>query len=124
MKALERELVSRDIAFDFSDNCICCFPHVINLCTSHVIESFTSSSRADGEQGDDADGLNPCNPIAKCRSFVRAVCASGARCARFFNAIRLGNELGTFQLRELELLQDCKMHWDSTYQMISHFQLL
>ena len=132
MKALEKGLdTPRDIPFCHKNNRIRCFPHIINLCTQRVIESFNSDGeQSNGEQSDDAAGHKRdkphklLNPIAKCRSFVRAVRASGARRDRFNNAIKLGNELKTFQLPELQLLQDCKTRWDSTYQMISRLRQL
>ena len=126
MKALERELVNnRDITFHHLDNRIRCFPHIINLCTSRAIESFGGSfSRAEREESDGEESDDPCNPIAKCRSFARAVRASGARREKFLQAIQLVNNVNTLQIRELELLQDCKTRWDSTYKMIVRFKKL
>jgi hypothetical protein len=119
-KALQHELVvNRDIAFDYLDNRIRCFPHIINLCALRAVESLEGKPRArvDGEESDD----DPRNPITKCRSFVRAVRASGARREQFLKTIQLVNSMDKLQLRELELLQDCKTRWDSTYKMVDRF---
>src|SRR6266404_3865058 len=72
MCELEWSLTSHDpnIRFDRFNNCIHCFPHIINICTSHVIQSCTRSSEkiikslgsehgsSNVESDDDRDNIN------------------------------------------------------------------
>jgi len=72
----------QDVPFDHRDNCIMCFPHIINICSTHVIESFTNMALAD-EQAEFDPTLPPLvpaeqtygnackhDPIALCHSTV------------------------------------------------------
>ena len=65
MKALQALLVKRDIPFDHLNNRIMCYPHIINVCTAHIVAASTQVSRKyldsnglDGD-GDDDDGFDP-----------------------------------------------------------------
>ena len=65
MKALQALLVERDIPFDHLNNRIMCYPHIINVCTAHIVAASTRVSRKyldsnglDGD-GDDDDGFDP-----------------------------------------------------------------
>jgi hypothetical protein len=50
MEELQRLLVKHEIAdvvnFDHLNNCVRCYAHIINICTSHVVSSFTSTSKS------------------------------------------------------------------------------
>ena len=45
MKALQLLLVKCDIEFDHLNNRIMCFPHIINICTAHIIAASTQVSK-------------------------------------------------------------------------------
>jgi hypothetical protein len=47
MKAFEVLMQGRDISFDYNDNHIMCFPHIINICTIHTIEHLTNPMLVD-----------------------------------------------------------------------------
>jgi len=112
MKAFEDLMRIRDVPFDHRDNRIMCFPHIINICSTHVIESFTNTALAD-EQAEFDPTLPPLvpaeqtyddacgrDPIALCRSTVRAVRASGQRRDQLQVIICDGNANGWFRSPE------------------------
>jgi hypothetical protein len=49
MQDLQSQLASCETAFtvgfDSLNHCICCYAHIINLCSSHVVASVTSTSK-------------------------------------------------------------------------------
>jgi hypothetical protein len=146
MKALAELLKARDIPFDYEDNRIMCFPHITNICTTHVVESLTNASLADAQAEFDAalpprdatdqsyEDAHSRDPIALCRCTVRAVRASGQRRDHFHEIIRDGNAKGWFKsadnppetvkVPELQLLHDVRTRWDSIFQMIHRFHEL
>jgi len=90
MEELEILLRERGITIDSANNRIMCFPHIINICSTHVIKSFnTDIDIVDDSDVSDTEPppSNPTkqtydeavkrNPIALCRSIVRAIHASG-----------------------------------------------
>jgi hypothetical protein len=115
-----------------------CFPHVMHICVTHVIESvadtdpITISEAWTNAFPDDkahkayaeAVGLDP---IEMGRNIVRAVRVSGLHRKDFMDTVKTGNIKGWFkspageaqQVPELELLRDVRTHWDSTYTMIN-----
>ena len=146
MKALEEIMRARDIPFGHEDNRIMCFPHVINICTTHVIDSFTNTALAD-EQAEFNAALPPVvpaeqtyeeaydrDPIALCRCTIRAIHASGLRRDHFHEMICNGNTKGWFKLPEnanetikvleVQLIHDVRTRWDSVFRMIHHFREL
>jgi len=135
MKAFEALMRTRDVPFDHNNNCIMCFPHIINICTTHTVESLTDPALADEQTDFDAipflGGMEQDyrqavehNPIALCCCIVQAIRASGKCCDDFQEIICTGNEEGWFDLPELQLLHDVKTHWDSMFLMICHFHTL
>ncbi|CAA7270363.1 unnamed protein product [Cyclocybe aegerita] len=121
-----------------------CFPHVINICVTHVTESFTDLALA-SDEAEFAAALPPADPhqqtfdkacawdpIALCRGAVCAICASGKRRKMFQDIIRNSNEKEWFKaandpnkiikLENLELLHDVRHQWDSLYKMIRRFR--
>jgi hypothetical protein len=67
MKELQVLLVKHDIVFDHLNNCIMCFPHIINICTAHIIAASTEVNQkyldSDGLDGDnDNDNYKPSSP--------------------------------------------------------------
>jgi hypothetical protein len=89
MKELGVLLQARGIAFDSDDNRIMCFPHIINICVTHVIKSFTDIDLVDDEAvfNMEPPPSNPAeqtydeavehNPIALCHSSVQVIRVSG-----------------------------------------------
>ena len=135
---------ARDIPFNHKDNRIMCFPHVVNICTTHVIEGFTDLSLVD-ETREFTPSLPPSDPdrqtfdeaitrdpIALCRSAIRAIQASGQRRDQFEETIVDGNNRNWFRdpdnaskdykVPHLQLLRDIKTRWDSVYYMIRRFR--
>ena len=41
MKELQGLLVKRDIVLDHANNRIMCFPHIVNICTAHIVAAST-----------------------------------------------------------------------------------
>ena len=52
MKELEVLLEEQDIEFDADKNRIMCFPHIINICNTHVLDSITNIKLADDDDDD------------------------------------------------------------------------
>jgi hypothetical protein len=139
---------ARDIPFCHKDNHIRCFPHVTNICSTHVIEAFTNTALVDDSGGFIASAAYPPSdpdsqtyeeavardPIALCRSTVRAIRVSGERRDHLADIIRDGNDKGwfkapedptqTIQVKALQLVRDMKVRWDSLYYMINRFRKL
>ena len=117
-----------------------CFPHIINICTTHVIESFTNTELAEDQvefilslppQDEEEQGYEKAcryDPIALCCGAIRAIHASGSWHDHFDNIICDGNAKGWFKLPEdakipiilpqLQLLCDVKTRWDSIHGMM------
>jgi hypothetical protein len=78
---------TQELTWDYENNRIMCFPHVINVCSTHVIEGFTKLELVDTEfdpslppRDPDLQSYNEAvthDPIALCRSIIRAIRASG-----------------------------------------------
>ncbi|KAN0113698.1 hypothetical protein V8E52_007497, partial [Russula decolorans] len=134
MRELEAllKLHDDDIEFDHLNNRIRCYPHIINICSSHIIASST-------QQFDILDdkvrawyiGLKR-DPIKRARRIVRIVRSSDQRKQAFKKVINTGNHSGWFrshdneviELPDLELLRDVKTRWDSVYCMIERLLVL
>jgi len=146
IKAFGELMHARDFPYDPEDSRIMCFPHIINICSTHVIESFTNTALAD-EQAEFDPTLPPLvpaeqtydeacarDPIALCRSIVRAVRASGKRREHMQGIIREGNAKGwfrsqedtneTIQIPDVQLLHDVRTRWDSVFRMIQRCCIL
>jgi hypothetical protein len=144
MKYMEEFLTARDIPFDAQDNRIMCFPHIINICSQHVINLFTDPTLFDSAEDptdDDLEGFlylpddtTPVNGshdvIALVRHFVRFIRASGMRRDEFQDIIAEGNKNGWGStapkppLPAVQLLHDVKTRWDSVYYMVKRFLTL
>jgi hypothetical protein len=146
MQELERLLGERDIEFDAQDRRIMCFPHIINICVKHVLDTdpadladaFVGAFAGDNDSDDDSDefkkkyleALNH-NPIALGRQTVKAIRASGLRRDEFTHVIRSCNSSGLFkfqgkvvQVPEYQLLRDVHTRWDSVYFMINRLRAM
>ncbi|KAN0120540.1 Ribonuclease H-like domain containing protein [Russula decolorans] len=156
MRELEAllKLHDDDIEFDHLNNRIRCYPHIINICSSHIIASSTRISKRfletlksefagdlvysniEGDEDDDDIwawyiGLKR-DPIKRARRIVRIVRSSDQRKQAFKKVINTGNHSGWFrshdneviELPDLELLRDVKTRWDSVYCMIERLLVL
>lgn len=144
MTELAALLYSRDINFDAQDRRIMCFPHIINICSQHVISKFTNIELANATEATPVilapnnatrqsfNNAVSCDPIALGRNTVRVLRSSGQRRDTFDDIIKDGNDKGWFgktgnppvniQLRPLQLLRDVKTRWDSVYFMIKRLR--
>jgi len=148
LKELGILLCPRKVEFNHKENHIRCFPHVTNVCSNHIIEAFTNITLVDDTGGFIASALGPPSdpdtqtyeevvshdPIALCRSTVRAVRASGKWCDHLAEVIEDGNKKGwfksiedpakTIKVKQVQLIHDMKVRWDSLYLMINRFHKL
>ncbi|EDR00032.1 uncharacterized protein LACBIDRAFT_334520 [Laccaria bicolor S238N-H82] len=114
LKELEILLRPHDVEFNHKENHIQCFPHVTNICSTHVIEAFTNIALVDDTGGFITSASGPPSdpdnqtyeeavvrdPITLCRSTVRAVRASGQRREHLVEVIDNGNKKGWFKSTE------------------------
>ncbi|EDQ98471.1 uncharacterized protein LACBIDRAFT_335933 [Laccaria bicolor S238N-H82] len=114
LKELEILLRPREVEFNHKENHIRCFPHITNICSTHVIEAFTNIALVDDTGGFIASASGPPSdpdnqtyeeavvrdPIALCQSTVRAVHASGQRREHLAEVIDDGNKKGWFKSTE------------------------
>ena len=127
-----------DLNWDHENNRIMCFLHVINICSTHVIEGFTELELVDAEFDPSLPPRDPdlktydeavaWDPIVLCCAVIHVICASGQRLDLFTATIIDGNAKGWFvsptnphqsiKVPELQLLCDVRTHWDSIYFMI------
>ncbi|OJA12309.1 hypothetical protein AZE42_10247 [Rhizopogon vesiculosus] len=151
MLELERLLGEREIEFSAQDRRIRCFPHTINICVGHILDSFSDIDPADLEDAlvgtfaddsdDDGSGSGgdsdkylkaiKCNPVELGHQTVKAIHASGQQHEEFVHLIESCNSSGLFKLEgkvvqvpQYQLLWDVSMRWDSTYFMINHLRAL
>ena len=132
MKELETLLCTRDVEFDALDCLVMCFPHIIHICVTHVLKSFTDAELTavadawigafpDEEEREAYAEAVGSDPMEKCHDLIWNIHASGFRRDEFMDTIRTGNVKNWFksddgepvQVPELELLRDSKMCWDS-----------
>ena len=145
MKEFEELMHAQDIPFDHKDNHIMCFPHITNICATHVIKSFTNETLVDDQVEFDAslppqvpaaqthDEANEHDPIALCWGTVHAIRASGQWRDHFHKIICNGNAKGwfkspenpdkTIQIPDVQL-HDIRTRWDLVFQMIYRFHEL
>lgn len=143
MRELEHLLEERDIEFDAHDRRIMCFPHIINICVKHVLDTDPAdladafaavfARNSDGDSDDDSDDFKEKylealknNPIALGRQIVKAIRASGLRREEFAKFIKSCNSSDLFKFQgkvvrvpEHQLLRDVPTRWDSQYFMIN-----
>jgi hypothetical protein len=139
MQELEIFLHAREVEFEALDRQVMCFPHVMHICVTHVIEDFTDTDLITiSEAWTDAFPDNEArkayaeavglDPIEMGCNIVQAIRVSGLCRDNFMDTVKTGNIKGWFkspageaqQVPELELLRDVRTRWDSTYMMINH----
>ena len=142
MAELSRLLQRRGIDFDSEDLRIMCLPHVLNICSKHATDDFTSadfSSVLESSFEFPNSSLNKHtyvealrkDPAARARDVVRIVHSSSLRRESFKTLIVDGNnreywrdeEQNVMELPVLELLREVKTHWDSRYSMVKRLRL-
>ncbi|OJA15350.1 hypothetical protein AZE42_12785, partial [Rhizopogon vesiculosus] len=146
MLELECLLGECEIEFNAQDHRIRCFPHTINICIRHILDSFSNIDPADLEDAlvgtfaddsdDDGSGSGgdsdkylkaiKHNPVELGRQTVKAIHASGQWRKEFAHLIKSCNSSGLFKLEgkvvqvpQYQLLQDVSTRWDSTYFMMN-----
>ncbi|KAF8838000.1 hypothetical protein BDN67DRAFT_982860, partial [Paxillus ammoniavirescens] len=143
IQELETLLHACDVEFDALDCLVMCFPHVMHICTTHIIKSFTDNELTtiadawigvfpDGDKHEAYVEAVRLDPITMGRDIVRVIRASGLHHDEFLDTVKTGNMKNWFkgptgeaeQVPELELLHDVKTHWDSTYAMINRLRAL
>jgi hypothetical protein len=121
--------VERDVAFDHCNHRIMCFPHIVNICTGHIIAASTQDDEFDPLQDD---------PIKRVADFIRYIRSSYSRRESFARSVKLCiddnpeleknhpelNSPETKMGRPLELKLHVKTQWDSVYLMIRRFRFL
>ena len=121
MEALEKLLHEHDIAFDAVDRQVMCFAHIINLCSGHVINAINDNDESTSD------------PIGLACGAVRSIQASGLCRDAFNEVVQNGNTKGwfktgepprTIQLKQLQLLQDMCVQWNSTYFVINRLGVM
>jgi hypothetical protein len=55
MRELQELFEKEDIKFDHKDNRIGCYPHIINICVSHIVSSLTEVDAGDLDTDDSSD---------------------------------------------------------------------
>ncbi|KAN0111558.1 hypothetical protein V8E52_008389, partial [Russula decolorans] len=137
LKALLK-LHDDDIEFDHLNNRIRCYPHIINICSSHIIASSTHISKQFLETLKSEFAVRAWyiglkrDPIKRARRIVHIVRSSDQRKQAFKKVINTRNHSGWFrshdneviELPDLELLRDVKTRWDSVYCMIERLLVL
>ncbi|KAG8998769.1 hypothetical protein FRB94_006659 [Tulasnella sp. JGI-2019a] len=123
MEHLETEMCHAGVDFDWDDNCIHCFPHIINIAVQHLLSELISISNGaeDTEFLPHAAGDEDLqsyqqalarDPISLCRAVVRNLHVSSIRHEEFGRITR------ALLLPSLQLLRDVDTRWDSVYEMI------
>ncbi|KIM54018.1 hypothetical protein SCLCIDRAFT_31420 [Scleroderma citrinum Foug A] len=143
MKKLSELLAERGIKFDHIDRRIMCLPHILNICSKHIVEEYADADfaavsdawvNALGDVVDKDKYIEALqrDPIALGRDIVWIIRSSSLRREGFCNTIVTGNQMSWFtneegepiQLPILELLHDVKTRWDSIYYMINRLRIL
>jgi hypothetical protein len=144
MTELSRILLEeREFTFDPINRCICCLPHIYNICVQRMLDRCTHADftrcpwmwkNSAGKVIDRAEYVEmvQTDPIRLGRDVLRAVRSSGQRWSHFRHTILSGNEQERFindtgdivKLPVVQLLRDVKTCWDSTYYMINYLRAL
>ena len=137
MTELSHLLQEHSINFDPQDSCIMCFPHILNICSKHATDDFTS---ADLTSVSEASFVFPGSnvnkhaylealrrdPITRARDVVHIVRSSSLHHESFEEIILDGNikkywrdkECEVVELPVRELIHDVPTRWDSKYAMV------
>ena len=117
-----------------------CLPHILNICSKHVVEKYISADFLSVPSGAWVDSLGAAidkglyinavkkDPIKHSNDIIHAVHASSLRHQACQTTIINGNAMKVWfneedkwtKLLLLELLWDVKSCWDSIYFMINH----
>ncbi|KIM50516.1 hypothetical protein SCLCIDRAFT_145270, partial [Scleroderma citrinum Foug A] len=148
IRELEKLLEKRDIPFDAKDHRIQCFPHILNICSGHVVnvltnagiteiaEAWVSSLPQDLNDRQTYQEALAQDPIALGHTIVQVMHASIQQRDTFEEYIKEGNNQGYWDIYHndgrvehikidvLQLIRNVKTWWDSIYYMICHLQYL
>ncbi|KIK79652.1 hypothetical protein PAXRUDRAFT_160772, partial [Paxillus rubicundulus Ve08.2h10] len=140
MSELSRILLKeQEFSFDPVDCCICCFPHIYNICVQHMLDKYmqanfsqcppTWKNSAGVVIHRDSYAETVCDdPIGQGRAIICTICSSGQCHSNFRQTLVLGNKQEWFindkgniiRLPVFQLIHNVKTWWDSTYYMINH----
>lgn len=152
-EVLQGLLAKRDIDFDHRDRRIRCLPHILNICSGHVVDALTDQELIEiagsrfsaliNDLDDDGETYQEAlesDPISLSRGVVHVLRASGQRRDQFEDYILEGNQAGYWDaedeyglptgtgekvaIRVVQLLRDVRTRWDSVYYMIRRVRYL
>jgi hypothetical protein len=152
VEVLQVLLAEREVNFDHRDRHIQCLPHILNICSGHVLDALTDHSVIDlagsqfsGVLEDLSDRQTykealESDPVSLGRNIINVLRASGQRRDQFEDYIQEGNREGYWdakdengvpidtgkkvEIRVLQLLHDVKTQWDSVYYAIRRLRYL
>ena len=152
VEILQDLLAQRDIEFDHRDRRIQCLPHILNICSGHVLDALTDQSiieiassqflvpLEDVDDGQTYQEALERDPVSLCRNIINILRVSGQRRDQFEEYILEGNKAGYWdaedendvptgtgakvEINVLQLLRDVKTRWDSVYYMIRRLRYL
>ena len=135
MESLQAMLAPCEIAFDVKDHRIMCFAHIIDLCSKRVVLAASNGveDSDDGYSSSDDNTTPPSDPISQACAVIRAIRGSGSRRNAFNEATATGNTKGYFKqgqpakpviIKQLQLLRDVCIRWDSIYYMLRRLREL
>ncbi|PPR08259.1 hypothetical protein CVT24_001174 [Panaeolus cyanescens] len=115
MVALEKLLGSQGVLFSANDQCVRCFPHIVNLTVQSILSAITNLNYAsDNSQDFMPDGQQHQDLIAMLQTLINKIRASSLCCEQF---AKIQESLSPSR-DVLQLIQDVSTRWSSTHLMI------
>ncbi|KAN0135285.1 hypothetical protein V8E53_006850, partial [Lactarius tabidus] len=152
MQELEHQLdepkTAIAVGFNHRNNHVQCYAHIINICSSHIVASVTSTPKSyiSNLKVPIDSNIVTCNhpwlthikrdPLWHARRVIRLLHSSDQHREGFHMFICDGNQCNWFtakdcdgkhapiQVPELQPLRDVKTRWDSVYMMLQHLREL
>ncbi|KAH8984653.1 hypothetical protein EDB86DRAFT_3084313 [Lactarius hatsudake] len=149
MKELQELLVEHEVTFHHLNNHIMCYPHIINICTTHIISASTQASKkyldSNGLNGDNDNNFDPISPHCQTgpkldnefiasqppghQAWLRSLKSDPIKhvvyiicyiCAS--DARKQTSQGSSGNALPLQLIQHVKTQWDSVYLMIQYIR--
>ena len=135
MRELTKLLKAHEIPFTPLDHCIPCFPHMINICITHIVKGYTTANFANVaatwvgvlknviNKNEYLQALTT-DPVTLGHNIVHIIRVSDQCCKGFRDTIINGNANQWYtgdetQVLLVELLSDVQSCWDLIYFMIN-----
>lgn len=115
MRELARLLKERDIPFNAINHHIPCFPHMINICVTHMIKAYPTADFTAVA----ATWVGALDNVMDKAEYLEALAIGPPWYCSHHLSIWPGYTGNTTQVPLVELLHDVKSRWDSTYFMIN-----